>query len=246
MKRIQRDGYPVEDHKVQTADGYVLTMHRIPVLQKKLANENRSIVFLMTGIYASSDAFVFSGKDGSLPYLLSDFGYDVWMGNNRGNVYCRNHAFMTPKERKFWNFSWHEMGVYDLSSMVDYVLKHTGQKSMHFVGVSQGATIFLVLTSLHPEYNNKFKTAQLLAPVAFVSNMKGPIAKFFAPVLGTRNIISMALEGSEMISTNNFFKELLALNCKNESYRICVSRLWPAVGYETKYLNKVLNTEKLS
>ncbi|KAL5282581.1 hypothetical protein ACFFRR_005589 [Megaselia abdita] len=246
VKRIRRDGYPVEDHKVQTADGYVLTMHRIPILQKSQIYDKPPIAFLMTGIYASSDAFVFSGKDGSLPYMLSDLGYDVWMGNNRGNVYCRSHAFLTSKDREFWNFSWHEMGVYDLASMIDYVLKHTGQSSMHFVGVSQGATILLVLTSLYPEYNIKLKTAQLLAPVAYVSNMKGPMARIFAPILGTRNVLSMALEGSEMISTNNFFKELLALNCKDENFRICVSRLWPAVGYETKYLNKTLLPEVLA
>ena len=50
-------------------------------------------------------------------------GYDVWLGNVRGNIYCLNHTTLTPKDRKFWDFSFQEMGEIDLPAMVDYVLK---------------------------------------------------------------------------------------------------------------------------
>jgi len=122
----------------------------------------------------------------------------VWLGNNRGNIYCRKNMWTNTTEREFWDFSWHEMGVYDLPAQVDYVLRTTGQRAMHFVGISQGGTVFLVLNSMMPQYNAVFKSATLLAPVAYVSNTKSGLAKVIGPVLGTRNYVSKMLEGVEM------------------------------------------------
>lgn len=61
--------------------------------------------------------------------------------------------------------SWHEIGMYDLPAMVDYVLRVTGDPDLHFVGHSMGATTAVVMLSERPEYNSKLKIALLLAPV---------------------------------------------------------------------------------
>lgn len=42
----------------------------------------------------------------SLPYILHDAGYDVWMGNSRGNTYSMSHVKYNPTEPQFWDFSW--------------------------------------------------------------------------------------------------------------------------------------------
>jgi len=147
-------------------------------------------------------------------------------------------------EREFWDFSWHEMGVYDLPAQVDYVLRTTGQRAMHFVGISQGGTVFLVLNSMMPQYNAVFKSATLLAPVAYVSNTKSGLAKVIGPVLGTRNYVSKMLEGVEMFSTNKFFKKFLSMTClENEKPLVCISRLWPAVGYDTRFEKTALGLQ---
>lgn len=72
-------------------------------------------------------------------YILADAGYDVWLGNNRGNKYSRKHKILDPNKNaeKFWDFSWNEMGKYDLPAEIDYVLSNTGQDSLFYAGHSQ-------------------------------------------------------------------------------------------------------------
>ena len=40
----------------------------------------------------------------STGYLLSDAGYDVWLGNFRGNYYSMAHQELDPEEFEFWDF----------------------------------------------------------------------------------------------------------------------------------------------
>ncbi|PNF43069.1 hypothetical protein B7P43_G02712 [Cryptotermes secundus] len=122
-------------------------------------------VFLQHGVLASSLDWVLTGPHKALGYKLSDAGYDVWMGNLRGTIYSARHKNFNNTQPEFWNYSWHEIGMYDLPAMVDYVLRVTGDPDLHFVGHSMGATTAVVMLSERPEYNSKLKITLLLAPV---------------------------------------------------------------------------------
>ncbi|XP_063979668.1 lipase 3-like [Diachasmimorpha longicaudata] len=171
-------GYPLEAHRVVTDDGYILEMHRIPFGRfdnRRNHRSHRPPVLLQHGLGGSSADWVLTGPDKALAYMLADDGYDVWLGNNRGNIYSRHHRSIPPSNRTFWDFSYHELGIYDLPAMIDYVLVKLDRSKLLFIGHSQGTTQFWVMTSERPDYNDKISLAVGLAPAAFTSSLRGPV-----------------------------------------------------------------------
>lgn len=113
---------------------------------------------------------------------MADQDYDVWMGNARGNVYSRKHILYDPDgsptdRKRFWTFSWHEIGIIDIPTMIDYVLAATGESQLFYVGHSQGTTAYFVMCSERPEYNAKVKMMHALAPVGYMDHAVSPIVR---------------------------------------------------------------------
>lgn len=159
---IAEQGYPVEEHFVNTPDGYILKVFRIPGAPSSPPAQGKRVVFVQHGLLCSSADWVVLGKGKALAYLLADAGYDVWLGNARGNTNSRKHQYLSPDHKDFWNFSWHEIGQIDLPAMIDFVLLNTGEKDLHYIGHSQGTTAFFVMTSLRKEMNAKIRTMHAL------------------------------------------------------------------------------------
>uniref|UniRef100_A0A8D8Z601 Lipase n=1 Tax=Cacopsylla melanoneura TaxID=428564 RepID=A0A8D8Z601_9HEMI len=181
---VRKEGYPVEDHNVTTEDGYILTMHRIPGPPENPLPYGKPVVFVQHGILCSSTDWVIAGPNKSLGYILADQGFDVWLGNARGNTYSRKHMYYNPENhtKTFWDFSWHEMGVYDLPVVIDYILAMTGQPKLSYIGHSMGTTMFYVLLSEKPEYNDKITVMIGMAPIAFINHVKSPVIRFLATI----------------------------------------------------------------
>lgn len=74
--------------------------------------------------------------------MLAEQYYDVWVGNNRGNVYGRrNKKYDAAKNSKeFFDYSFYENGYYDTRTQVEYALSATGHSKLTYVGHSQGTT----------------------------------------------------------------------------------------------------------
>ncbi|KAL6431826.1 hypothetical protein ACFW04_007359 [Cataglyphis niger] len=166
---IKRMGYPVEAHVVTTEDGYLLTLHRIPGGKGSLP------VLLQHAFLCTSADWIMLGKGKALAYLLADQGYDVWLGNFRGNTYSRAHISLSPSESKFWDFSYNKIGIYDLPAMITFITNMTSQPLHTYIGHSMGTTTFYVMASKRPEITKMVKMMISLAPAAFIkSNIKNP------------------------------------------------------------------------
>lgn len=121
-------------------------------------------------------------------FLLYNLGYDVWMLNARGNDYSTGHLKYNrdgDERRNYWNFSWHEIGIYDLPATIDYILQQTDYPRLHYIGHSQGTTTFFVLCSEKPEYNEKISLMIAMAPPVFIGHNNNDIVKASCIFLNT-------------------------------------------------------------
>ncbi|CAH0716451.1 unnamed protein product, partial [Brenthis ino] len=172
-------GKRFESHIVLTKDGYLLTIHRLRRPFIVNADERNEVlndtILLHHGLLGSSADWILIGPEKSLPYILSKAGYDVWLANARGNYYSRGHISKRMDSLDYWQFSFQEIGQYDLPAVVDYIiaLKNSTDK-ITFIGHSMGATAFLAMLSSLPNYNNNFRMAVFLAPLVYMTNTKGP------------------------------------------------------------------------
>ncbi|XP_033230498.1 lipase 3-like isoform X2 [Belonocnema kinseyi] len=99
----------------------------------------------------SSADWVVTGPSNGLAFLVADSGYDIWLGNNRGNTYSKKHTMFLETSYGFRDFR------------------------LFYIGYSQGGTQFFVMNSMKPEYNDKIRLGVTFAPAVFLGNTKGAI-----------------------------------------------------------------------
>lgn len=61
-------------------------------------------------------------RQSSLAFQLANQGYDVWLGNSRGNKYSRGHEEYDEYWGQYWNFNIFDLAT-DLNENIDWVLK---------------------------------------------------------------------------------------------------------------------------
>ena len=143
---IKSNGYELEENRVVTDDGYILSLWHIkPIVS------NGKVVFLQHGLTDTAWCFFQLGAK-SLPFALLKEGFDVWLGNIRGNIFSHGHVSKNPDDSKsgYDDYSIDDFVQYDLPAMIKFVKSKTGGKKMSYIGHSQGTTIFFMLVMDNP------------------------------------------------------------------------------------------------
>ncbi|KAL0481276.1 lysosomal acid lipase [Acrasis kona] len=188
LQLIKEQGFPSETHKLTTSDGYILTIFRIPHGRTNKNDGKRRAVMLQHGLLDCSNTWVNNMYNESLAFILADQGYDVWLGNVRGNRYSDEHVSLSKFGNGYWQFTYDEMALIDLPTMIEYILKASDNERLHaYIGHSQGCVMGFACfstgncsTTKTFNVGDKVDTYVAMAPAAFVGNVAVPFFKVLA------------------------------------------------------------------
>jgi pimeloyl-ACP methyl ester carboxylesterase len=162
-------GYPLEVHVAVTSDGYELILHRIP--HGRNVPATKGPVLLQHGLTDASAGWCLNPPDESLAYILADSGYDVWLGNNRGNGYSMSNVNYGPNTQAFWDFSWDELALIDFPTLINYVSTTTQSPKISYIGHSEGTIQAFAGLISNPSLADKLHVFIALAPVTYVGGI---------------------------------------------------------------------------
>ncbi|NWX32542.1 LICH hydrolase, partial [Notiomystis cincta] len=172
---IRYHGFPSEEYEVTTEDGYILGVFRIPAGRNSNDTGKKPAVLLHHGVLSDSAHWISNLPSNSLGFILADAGYDVWLGNSRGNTWSLKHKTLKPCQKEFWQFSFDEIGKYDIPAELKFIMNKTGQKDVYYIGHSEGSTAGFIAFTTYPGLSQKIKAFFALAPVITITHATSPL-----------------------------------------------------------------------
>ncbi|CAN0232895.1 unnamed protein product [Pylaiella littoralis] len=228
-------GFRLEDHHAVTADGFVLVLHRlvdpdrvvdgIHINDSVNGNSNgsngeasknnapRPAVLLMHGLMQDSESLLCGGRDHALGLRLAAAGFDVFLGNARGNRYSHKHLRLSPvTSDAYWDFSIDELARYDTPAMFEQVLKVSGQSKLYYIGFSQGTAQGFAAFSSNPDLLVKVHLFVALSPAVRANHLSKSLLlslvqanlRFINLLFGKRRMLPVALTWQRMMNREFF------------------------------------------
>ncbi|XP_053618103.1 gastric triacylglycerol lipase-like [Plodia interpunctella] len=230
---VKYDGYLSESHYVTTSDGYILALYRIPLKDSCPQNSSKLPILFTHGLYLSGDDCIIPGPGKAHCYIYADNCYDVWVPNNRGNRYSRNHTTLNPdKDAVFWNFAWDDMATKDLPAIIDYILDITGKEQLSFIGHSQGVSNLILLCAEQPKYNTKINVGFGLSTTAWLDHSRfigiflEAVLSVFADEFNNATNIEILANGGLFQTAGNFL-----CGFSDVEYPFCTFLLFSVLGF---------------
>lgn len=125
-------------YEVKTEDGYTLTLMNITKKHSAWRVKAKLNPIIVQGIPGMQPDYAIESNmnlsnglpaDYPIPFKLLDAGHDLWYIYNRGGTYSQKHHTLSVYDADFWNFTFEELGRYDLKAAMDFVYTKTGKKT---------------------------------------------------------------------------------------------------------------------
>lgn len=145
----------------------------------------------------------------SLAFTLSNFGYDVWLLNLRGNYYSNNHLNFNSADKKYWDFDISAIINHDLPASIEEVKKITGvsSKPIGLVSYSYSAMHLLGFLTKFPSYIESLQPLVMMAPTLLTSKGHENLSMKYFMKLTTKALVSK--KGPFPGNNNDFIKKAI-------------------------------------
>uniref|UniRef100_A0A8C0IHY2 Partial AB-hydrolase lipase domain-containing protein n=1 Tax=Bubo bubo TaxID=30461 RepID=A0A8C0IHY2_BUBBB len=229
---IRYHGYPSEEYQVTTEDGYILGVFRIPAGR----NRKKPAVLLHHGTLGDSIHWISNLPNNSLGFILADAGYDVWLGNSRGDTWSLKHKTLKPCQKEFWQFSFDEIGKYDIPAELYFIMNKTGQKDVYYVGHSEASTAGFIAFSTYPELAQRVKVFFALGPAATITYATSPLVTLTRKKVLCFSSPQLLLGCKGILHQNELLKRPLTWICRSLA-KVCGSIFSYIAGDRIQNLN---------
>lgn len=206
------DKYQIEEHEVTTEDGYIQQLMRINLVEsekRKLAPEYQKnvgkVVYIQHGLFGYSGQLFYT-QEASIGFHLINRGFDVWAGNERGNMFSSRHVNTEIRPKDFYKFTFDDTAAYDVPSVYKHILTTTKVEKLAYVGYSLGTTIFFAAASneKHHEFINSTTEKFIgIAPTVYLANTSKPV-RFMA------SFVDFATWLFHFLDINRFFPKKIS------------------------------------
>jgi pimeloyl-ACP methyl ester carboxylesterase len=142
-------------------------------LSPEFKKNEHKVIQLQHGLFDSSDSWFYAGEEHAIGFYVVNRGYDVWVGNNRGNKYSHTDT-KNMSDSTFFDYCFDDMADHDLPAIYNYVLGQTGAEKLTWIGHSMGTSQFFAaaVDAKTKEFVTK-KTEKFiaLAPIVYMNHV---------------------------------------------------------------------------
>lgn len=89
--------------------------------QKNITNQTGEPILFLHGFSCDYNIFLGNYEDYSIPFVLANKGYDIWLANFRGTSNSNKHKNLTIEDKEYWDYDMTAYSEEDLPILIEFV-----------------------------------------------------------------------------------------------------------------------------